>query len=132
MARFMGSRRPPDRPILVVDDEADIRDLLGTVLRLHGYQVIEARNGVEAYNVARAERPALILLDLMMPIMSGEEFRRAQLASPDIRKIPVVVISAHHDVKRVVQGMKVAAFLVKPLDIEVLEQVVDRHAARAS
>ncbi|MGE0444974.1 MAG: response regulator [Vicinamibacterales bacterium] len=126
----MGSRRPPDRPILVVDDEADIRDLLGTVLRLHGYQVVEARNGVEAYNVARAERPALILLDLMMPVMSGVEFRRAQLANPDIRKIPVIVISAHHDVKREVHAMKVVAFLVKPLDIEMLEQVVNKHAAR--
>lgn len=128
----MGSRRPPERPILVVDDEADIRDLLGTVLRLHGYRVVEARNGAEAYNVARAARPSLILLDLMMPIMSGEEFRRAQLANPDIRKIPVVVISAHHDVERVVQGMKVAAFLVKPLDIDVLEQVVNTHAARTN
>jgi DNA-binding response OmpR family regulator len=127
----MGNRPRPTRPILIADDEPDIRDLLATVLQMHGYAVVEARDGVEAFNVARAHQPALILLDLMMPVMSGEEFRRAQLANADIKRIPVVVISAHHDVPRKARAMRAAAYLTKPLDLDELTATVSLLVRRS-
>ena len=110
----------PLRPILVVEDDHDSRQLLAMVLENQGHNVVTATDGMQALNVAREQRPALILLDLMMPIMSGEEFRRAQLLDSRIRSIPVVVISAHHDARNIAKRMKVAGYVQKPVDYDAL------------
>src|SRR5512146_3119469 len=76
--------------ILVVEDDADIRSVLCEILRDHGFDVAAACNGRDALDqLRRGARPSLILLDLMMPIMSGADFRAAQLATPELRGIPV-------------------------------------------
>ena len=77
------------RPILVVEDDPDTRQMLATMLELEGHAVVTASNGAEAYNMARQHHPALILLDLMMPVMDGVEFRKAQVANASIAAIPV-------------------------------------------
>jgi CheY-like chemotaxis protein len=110
----------PLRPILVVEDDHDSRQLLALLLEHQGHSVVTATDGMQALNVAREQRPALILLDLMMPIMSGEEFRRAQLLDTRIRSIPVVVISAHHDAPNIAKRMKVAGYVQKPVDYDAL------------
>jgi CheY-like chemotaxis protein len=118
--------------ILVVDDDRDIRDSLIETLEDHGYRAAGASNGVEALSVLRssAERPCLILLDLMMPVMDGQEFREEQLKNPVWAEIPVVVISAYADVD--VQARSLAAeFMRKPLAIRPLIDVVRRHCAGA-
>jgi len=114
-------------PILLVEDDRDIRTMMTMSLEYAGLDVVTAINGVEAFNQARAHRPALILLDLMMPTMTGEEFRNAQLAAPDIRNIPVVVVSAHHDASRIARRMRAAGCLTKPVDFDKLLEVVGRH-----
>lgn len=101
--------------------------MLATMLELDGTQVVVASNGADALELARRHKPGLILLDLMMPRMSGEEFRQAQLAAADIRHIPVVVISARHDIETIADRMHVAAFMRKPLDLDALLQLV--HAS---
>ena len=115
-------------PILLVDDDPDTRTLMTMMLEHAGLQVVTAMNGMEAFNVARARRPSLILLDLMMPVMSGEEFRNAQLANDEIHHIPVVVVSARHDARSIARRMKAAACLAKPIDFEELTATVRRHA----
>lgn len=115
-------------PILLVDDDPDTRTLMTMMLEHAGLQVVTAMNGMEAFNVARARRPSLILLDLMMPVMSGEEFRNAQLANDEIHHIPVVVVSARHDARSIARRMKAAACLPKPIDFEELTATVRRHA----
>ena len=110
----------PRSPILVVEDDRDSRQLLAMLLEHQGHSVVTAQDGMQALNVAREHRPALILLDLMMPVMSGEEFRHAQLQDTRIRSIPVVVISAHHDARNIAKRMKVAGCVQKPLDYEAL------------
>ena len=65
------------RSILVVDDDPDSLQLLALILQNDGHEVVTATNGMEAFNLACEHLPFLILLDLMMPIMSGEEFRNA-------------------------------------------------------
>ena len=113
-------------PIMVVEDDPDSRAMLATVLELTGRPVVTAANGMEAYNLARRHHPSMIILDLMMPVMTGEEFRKAQLASPEIRGIPVVVLSAHHEAPRIARQMRAAGCLMKPVDFDALAVYVSR------
>jgi two-component system, cell cycle sensor histidine kinase and response regulator CckA len=81
--------------ILVVDDRADDRQLLATLLDYYGHRVLEATDGAEALQIAQAERPDLIISDILMPTMDGYEFVRRLRADPDIAKTAVLVFSAH-------------------------------------
>ena len=101
--------------------------MMALALEFVGLHVVTATNGVEAFNLARAHDPSLILLDLMMPTMSGEEFRKAQLANAEIRDIPVVVVSAHHDAARIARRMRASGCLPKPVDFDQLAVIVARH-----
>jgi CheY-like chemotaxis protein len=81
--------------LLLVDDEDAIRESLGEALEEDGFEVVMAANGKQALDFLRHNaRPSAILLDLMMPVMDGWEFRHAQLSDPLLREIPVLVISA--------------------------------------
>ena len=110
--------------ILVVEDDDDIRDSLKELLEEEGYQVDTAANGEQALNRLRGEAPQLILLDLMMPVMDGWEFRRHQKADPEMSQVPVIVLSALDQGRAA--GLDPAAFLKKPLDFDRLLQLV-RH-----
>ena len=98
--------------------------MLSTMLEWQGYSVVTAANGVEAFNMATSHSPWLIILDLMMPVMSGEEFRKAQLANKTIRGIPVLVISAHHDAPRIAKRLKVEGCIRKPVNFDELEALI--------
>ncbi len=117
--------------ILVVDDDRDIRDSLVELLTEHGYPAIGASNGAEALAEleTRAQPPALILLDLMMPVMDGREFRERQLANPAWAEIPVIAISAYNDVERQARALAVD-HLRKPLAMRSLLDAVRRHCTR--
>jgi CheY-like chemotaxis protein len=117
-------------PVLVVDDDRDIREALQEALEVEGYRVATARNGEEALAVARGVRPGLILLDLFMPVMDGLEFRRRQVADPELAGIPVVVVSAASGLEERVRAMGVAAHLPKPLQVDRLFEEVARHFRR--
>ena len=81
--------------LLLVDDDDAIRESLREALEEDGFEVVTAANGREALDCLRNNpRPSAILLDLMMPVMDGWEFRDAQLSDPSLRAIPVLVISA--------------------------------------
>ena len=80
--------------ILIVEDDFDIREALTQILEEEGYAVREAANGREALDVAARELPSLILLDLMMPVMNGWQFRAEQIKDPRLAPVPVLVISA--------------------------------------
>ena len=83
------------RSILVVDIDLAIRDSLKSALQEEGFDVLTAANGCEALEVLRAgERPSAILLDLMMPVMDGWDFRQERLADPALRDIPVLIVTA--------------------------------------
>ncbi len=112
--------------VLVVEDDPDVREMIATALELEGADVLTAANGREAFDLARAHLPRLIILDLMMPVMTGEEFRSAQLAHDTIRDIPVVVLSAHHDAPQIAARLNAVACLHKPIDIDQLQDVLKR------
>jgi CheY-like chemotaxis protein len=109
------------RIVLVVDDDQDIRDALCELLLDEGYQAVAAANGAEALSYLRSrELPCVILLDLMMPIMDGWEFRRQQKGDPKLSGIPVVAITAAGESRA--STIAVDRILPKPLQIDhVLE-----------
>jgi CheY-like chemotaxis protein len=114
-----------DHRVLVVEDDPTIREVLVEVLGEHGYDAVGAANGREALDALAAspDRPCVILLDLMMPIMDGRSFREEQLQSPDLSTIPVIVISAHLD-QTVTSELNAAAYLRKPVRLhDVLQSV---------
>ncbi len=118
----------PLQTLLVVDDDLDIRDALQDVLELEGYAVLLAADGLEALSqLRRGESPPhLILLDLMMPRMDGFAFREALRHEPALAGIPVLVASADLDVKGAAEGLGVAGWLRKPLDLKELLHTVKR------
>jgi CheY-like chemotaxis protein len=118
--------------VLVVDDDRDIRDSLIEMLEDHGYATLGAGNGREALEILRTcdPPPCLILLDLMMPVMDGREFRAEQLKQPALAAIPVIVISAFGDVEA--QAAALAADCMrKPLATRPLIAAVRRLCPQA-
>ncbi len=81
------------KKILIVDDEADIRTFLSAVLKKHGYEPVTAQNGTEGLEAAQRERPALIVLDIMMPKQSGPAFYQRLLENEELAAIPIIVAS---------------------------------------
>ena len=115
--------------VLVVDDDPDVRGLLETYLELEGFDVLTATNGCDALARLRHARPSVILLDLMMPVMDGVEFRRQQQEQPLIRDIPVVCLSARHDARQTAAALGLTDCVTKPFDLERLIGVLRRHCA---
>ena len=110
-------------PVLIVEDDADLREMMAQLLSLEGYQTATVANGREALDyLQRSESPEVILLDLMMPVMDGWEFRRHQQADPTLARVPVIVLSALDQSRT--PDVTAAAFLKKPLDFDRLIQLV--------
>jgi CheY-like chemotaxis protein len=123
---------PPGPLILVVDDDADLRDSLAQVLLDEGYAVAKAAHGGEALDCLRAgPLPSVILLDLMMPVLNGWQFREAQVRDPELASIPVLVISADPSAARAAAELGVTGSLSKPLDVGRLLAAIERCAGPA-
>ncbi len=119
------------RPIMIIEDDPDISEAVASILEDRDYRPIVASNGQEGLDRLRAtdERPLVILLDLMMPVMDGWQFRSAQAGDPALADIPVVLLSAHLDVEAAARQMSAAAWLRKPVDLQELLDVVARLSA---
>jgi CheY-like chemotaxis protein len=116
--------------ILVVEDEFGIAEAIYDLLSDEGYEVRLARNGAEGLAAIRAQRPALVLLDVMMPVLDGRALLRQLRADPELRALPVVVMSAVNP-SRLDLDLSYDAFLHKPFDIEALLAQVLRLAGPA-
>ena len=112
--------------VLLVDDDRDLRDSLAELLRLEGFEISTAENGLDALLMLQAASglPDVILLDLDMPVMNGREFRAVQRRDPVAGGVPVVVLSSG-----VAEGMGAVASLEKPCRPEVLTAVLRAAAA---
>jgi CheY-like chemotaxis protein len=118
------------KPVMVVDDDSDIREALRDVLQDEGYHVLDFPNGREALlhlKAQQASAPGVILLDLMMPVMNGWQFRAAQLDDPSLAPIPVVVISADGSLIQKADALKAAARLRKPIELDDLLDTVGQY-----
>jgi CheY-like chemotaxis protein len=112
--------------VLVVDDDALIRDTLATALADEGYSVRVAADGQAALDTLDEWLPDLIVLDLMMPVMDGPAFRAAQRDREVAAHIPVIVLSAAHNIHTRASTLGAAAVFPKPFDLGVLLDTVGR------
>ena len=118
--------------IMIVDDESSIRTMIGLFLNHNGYTVVSAANGAEALDMLlqSAELPELILLDLMMPVMNGVEFRGAQRTAPALASIPVAVVSADANLRDKAPLLDADVYLSKPIDFTALLATVERYCEK--
>ena len=125
----------PAGNVLIVEDDADTRGMLAALLATEGFHTVAAEDGLEALHLLRTVRhrapevPCLVLLDLKMPRLSGTEFRRAQLGDPTVASVPVAVMSGAIDAEQRAQDLGAVATVTKPIDFDLLLDVVRRYCA---
>jgi CheY-like chemotaxis protein len=114
--------------VLIVEDDTIIRRSIAYLLRNEGYDTAEASNGLEAIQYLRQnEHPCLIFLDLMMPVMDGEQFRHEQLKDSNLSPIPVVVLSGDGNASAKAQALNTQGFLIKPIMIQDLMRYIEEY-----
>jgi CheY-like chemotaxis protein len=117
------------RPVLLIEDHADTRHMVETYLTLEGVRTVTAENGLAGLDALRNSRPAVILLDLSMPVMDGWGFRHAQqrLSDAALADVPVVVMSALNDSGRYAQELGAAGVIPKPIDLDRMMELVRQY-----
>lgn len=114
------------RPVLVVEDDEDVRLAVATVLTDEGYRVLTASHGREALDVLeQGAQPCLVLLDLMMPVMDGWQVLEEMQQHAAMAAIPVIVLSASRDAGP--PAPNVRRYLKKPIGLDVLLREVEAH-----
>lgn len=114
----------PTPHVLVIDDEDYIADMLASALRLEGYAVDVAYNGREGLARARVLRPSLMIIDIMMPYMSGTTLMEYLRKDEHLRNVPIFLISAGAHPQPFGQNVR---FIAKPFDLESIIELVARH-----
>ena len=113
--------------VLVVDDDADVGELMRVTLEAEGYRVASVRNGREALNHLRSHADTcIIILDLMLPIMDGTHFRTVQLNDRSLAWIPVIIVSGGVEAAREARELGARAFVRKPANVDELRAAVRR------
>jgi CheY-like chemotaxis protein len=113
--------------ILIVEDEFSSAEMLSFVLQQEGYQVVTAENGKEALDHLQTDGVALVLCDLMMPVMDGRELCRLMKSDPQLESIPIVIMTAAPEVSithMFEEGCFYSSFMRKPLDLDLLTSTV--------
>ncbi|HPG30062.1 MAG TPA: response regulator [bacterium] len=115
-----------NKKILIVEDQKFIRNIVALNLRKTGFEIVQAENGKEGYELAKTEKPNLILLDLMMPVMNGFETLKLLKADDLTRKIPVIILSALSQKNQVLDAISLGAldYITKPFKIEIANQKI--------
>ena len=118
----------PGKRILICDDDPVILRLLEVNLELEGYSVLSAHNGEEALQIATAEKPDLVILDIMMPKLDGYQTAERLKSQDETKEIPVVFVSAKAQLSDIEKGKSygVADYLTKPFDPSDLLEIVER------
>lgn len=122
-----------NRFVLLVEDDADLREAVAEILTDEGYRVVRAADGREALAALRSGLEfCAILLDIRMPVMDGVEFRREQLRDPHIARVPVVAFSADPSEAAEILALGIDTSISKPVDLAALLQVVTGKCGTAA
>lgn len=119
---------PALKKIVIVEDQPDVADLLEEMLNIGLYQIVKIHSSTGALSMILAEKPDLVLLDIMMPDVPGLEVLRYMRREPGLQKTPVVIVSAKTLPSDIRTGFEAGAteYLTKPVDVEVLRSTVAR------
>jgi CheY-like chemotaxis protein len=122
------SSKSKARHVLVVEDDRDIRESLVEILVDEGYGVSAAADGRQALDLLENSPPLpdIILLDLMMPVMNGFQFREQQLHNPELCHIPVLVVTADVNAKAKAEALTAAGYVQKPIKIQPLLDIIEK------
>jgi CheY-like chemotaxis protein len=118
--------------ILIAEDNPDSREALRALLEAYGFDVLAAENGVEAVERAIAQKPDLILMDIMMPVMDGLQATRTLRASPDFRQVPIVALTAMAGSREKALAAGCDDHLAKPVNLPVFLETIRGWLKRAS
>jgi two-component system phosphate regulon response regulator PhoB len=120
----------PQKPvILVVDDDAPILTLMRSLLREFGFEPVTAANGEQALEAAHRDRPALVLLDLNMPGMSGDEVIRALRSDSSGGRLPILILSGAPVTSQELRELDADGAVLKPFDIQALIEQIRSHVS---
>jgi CheY-like chemotaxis protein len=108
------------KKILICDDDEGILDMMVMVLEDSGYEVIAEVNSLNVYQVIEREKPDLLLIDLWMPVLSGDQVVKQLKSNPQTQFIPIIVISASTDGRRIASEAGADDFIPKPFDLDKL------------
>ncbi len=138
MLSFFGLKKKADKTkILIVDDEPDLVQTLRDRLEMNGYNIITAGNGREGLEKVLQEKPNIVLLDVIMPIMDGLETLEALRKHPETKNVAVIMLTARSQRQDIVRAKVcgITDYVVKPFDltelIEKIENIVDHNKATA-
>jgi DNA-binding response OmpR family regulator len=115
------------KTVLIIEDEADAADLFAEMMRVSGFRVLKTTRSAPALAMMTAEKPDVVILDIMMPETSGMDILREMQATPELEEIPVVVVSARGMPADIKSGMEAGAFtyLTKPVGFLELKEAVE-------
>ena len=115
--------------ILLADDEEDIKTVISLYLGAKGYEVVTAYDGLDAIEKAKTEKPDLILLDVMMPIMNGFEVCQKLKEDPETQDIPIIMLSAAAQSETITKSIELGAkdYIVKPFEPERLDKMLFKY-----
>ncbi len=115
------------KKILIVDDDPNIVLLVRTYLQHKGYEIVSAADGMEAIEKAKAEKPDVMIMDILMPRLDGyQAAERIRALGPHFRRMPIIIITVKEKLEVLFENLKIASFLAKPFRMEELEREVLR------
>jgi len=118
------------RKILVVDDDIDIVSAIETILTLEGYTVISAYSGNDSFSLINSEKPDLLLLDYMLPDMTGADVVATLRNNSGTEDLPIVLISAAHGLRAICEKMPIQGWIEKPFELERLLTTVRQYTSQ--
>ncbi len=114
------------KKVLIADDEKGVRYVIKCTLEKEGHEVLEADNGYEAINIIREELPDLVILDLQMPELNGQEVAKKIREDKKTSDIPIFISTGQEDSKSKFNGLNIQYFIPKPYDVDILLEKIKK------